>query len=65
MVCIYDFERIVRGEIKWEDQEQQSNAEAEDPDEDCKYDSAKLAGIERDRRGTGHGKPWFRKNQEG
>ena len=42
-----------------------ANAEAEDLDEDCKYDSAKLAGIERDRRGTGHGKPRLRKNQEG
>lgn len=43
----------------------EANAETEDPDEECKYGPAKLAGIERDRRETGCSKPRFRKNQEG
>ena len=42
----------------------EANAETEDPDEECKYGPAKLAGIERDRRGIGRSKPRLRTNQE-
>ena len=52
--------RMNNGKIK----NDKTNQKTEDPDEIEKHGSTKLAGTERDDRGTGCSKPWLRKNQE-
>lgn len=53
--------RMNNGKIKGN----KANQKTEDSDEIEEHGSAKLAGIERDRRGIGCSKPRLRKNQEG